>query len=55
MTYAQYRKNLDAPTEPVDVILDTDVSNEIDDQFAIGYLLRRHRGRTRPGRRCSRW
>ena len=52
MTYAQYRKNLDAPTEPVDVILDTDVSNEIDDQFAIGYLLRSGE-RLRPVGLCS--
>lgn len=52
MTYAQYRKNLDAPTEPVDVILDTDVSNEIDDQFAIGYLLRSEE-RLRPVGLCS--
>lgn len=52
MTYAQYRKNLDVPTEPVDVILNTDVSNEIDDQFAIGYLLRCGE-RLRPVGLCS--
>ena len=40
MTEAQYFKNLQQPTGKVDVILDTDVSNEIDDQFAIAYLLR---------------
>lgn len=39
MDYAQYLKNLTPPTEPVDVILDTDTFNEIDDQFAIGYML----------------
>lgn len=33
-------KNLSVPTGPVDVILDTDAHNEIDDQYAIAYLLR---------------
>lgn len=28
------------PEEPIDVILDTDAYNEIDDQFAIAYLLK---------------
>ena len=28
------------PTGLIDVILDTDAYNEIDDQFAIAYLLR---------------
>ena len=40
MTKEQYIKNLSVPTGPVDVVLDTDAFNEIDDQFAIGYLLR---------------
>lgn len=40
MTHEQYLKNLNCPTHPVDVILDTDAYNEIDDQFAIAYLLR---------------
>ena len=40
MTAEQYLKNLTPPTEQVDVILDTDAYNEIDDQFAIAYLLR---------------
>ena len=31
---------LDWPQGPVDVVLDTDAYNEIDDQFAIAYLLR---------------
>lgn len=32
--------NLSVPTGHVDVVLDTDAYNEIDDQFAIAYLLR---------------
>ena len=32
-------KNLERPTSKVDVILDTDAYNEIDDQFAIAYML----------------
>ncbi|MBQ3084287.1 MAG: nucleoside hydrolase [Clostridia bacterium] len=40
MDYTQYMKNLTSPTGKVDVILDTDAFNEIDDQFAICYLLR---------------
>ena len=40
MDYNQYIKNLTCPTEKVDVVLDTDAYNEIDDQFAISYLLR---------------
>lgn len=39
MTEEQYAKNLSVPTETVDVILDTDAFNEVDDQFAIVYLL----------------
>lgn len=39
MTAEQYLKNLTPPMEQVDVILDTDAYNEIDDQFAIAYLL----------------
>ena len=39
MTREQYLKNLKAPGGRVDVILDTDAFNEIDDQFAIAYLL----------------
>ena len=39
MTNEQYLKNLTTPTGPVDVVLDTDAFNEIDDQFAIAYLL----------------
>lgn len=33
-------QNLSVPVGPVDVVLDTDAYNEIDDQFAIAYLLR---------------
>jgi len=40
MTQNQYFKNLTPPTEKVDVILDTDTYNEIDDQFALAYMLR---------------
>ncbi len=39
MTNAERMKNLSVPTGPVDVVLDTDAYNEIDDQFAIAYLL----------------
>lgn len=40
MTQEQYFKNLTVPTGKVDVILDTDACNEIDDQFAICYMLK---------------
>lgn len=33
-------KNLQVPSGRVDVVLDTDAYNEIDDQFAISYMLR---------------
>lgn len=33
-------KNLEVPKGRIDVVLDTDAYNEIDDQFAISYLLR---------------
>ena len=33
-------KNLGVPVGPVDVVLDTDTYNEIDDQFALAYLVR---------------
>lgn len=39
MTNEQRMKNLAVPTAPIDVVLDTDTYNEIDDQFAIAYLL----------------
>lgn len=40
MTEKQYLKNLDIPSGAVDVVLDTDAYNEIDDQFAISYMIR---------------
>ena len=40
MTNEQRIKNLSVPQGRVDVVLDTDAYNEIDDQFAIAYLLR---------------
>lgn len=39
MTTAQLLKNLQTPDHTVDVVLDTDAYNEIDDQFAISYML----------------
>jgi len=35
-----YIKNITAPKGKIDVVLDTDAYNEIDDQFAIAYLLK---------------
>ncbi len=40
MIQEQYLRTLSVPTHPVDVVLDTDAYNEIDDQFAISYLLK---------------
>ncbi len=40
MTSAQILKNLYAPSRKVDVVIDSDAYNEIDDQFAIAYLLK---------------
>lgn len=40
MTNEQRLKNLSVPQGRVDVVLDTDTYNEIDDQFAISYLIR---------------
>lgn len=39
LTAEQRIKNLECPTNPVDMVLDTDAYNEIDDQFAISYAL----------------
>ncbi|MBQ9806734.1 MAG: nucleoside hydrolase [Clostridia bacterium] len=36
----QRLKNLSVPVGKIDVVLDTDACNEIDDQFAISYLLK---------------
>ena len=40
MTNEQRIKNLSVPRGTVDVVLDTDAYNEIDDQFAISYLIK---------------
>lgn len=40
MTQAERLRKLSVPTSRVDVVLDTDAYNEIDDQFALAYLLR---------------
>ena len=40
MTGEQYFQNLSVPNGKIDAVLDTDAYNEIDDQFAIGYMLR---------------
>lgn len=40
MTDEQRIKNLSVPQGKIDVVIDTDAYNEIDDQFAISYLLR---------------
>ena len=37
---ADHIKRLEKPTHPVDVILDTDTFNEIDDQYAVAYLMK---------------
>ena len=39
MSTEQFLKNLESPTNPVDVVLDTDAYNEVDDRYAIAYLL----------------
>ncbi len=40
MTRSQFLKNISTPTGRIDVVIDTDACNEVDDQFAISYLLR---------------
>ena len=40
MNMIHYLNNLNPPKGPIDVVLDTDAYNEIDDQFAISYMLR---------------
>lgn len=40
MDNSQYLKNLENPNKIVDVVLDTDMFNEIDDQFALSYILK---------------
>ena len=39
MNQTTYLQNLIPPVGSVDVVLDTDAYNEIDDQYAISYLL----------------
>lgn len=39
MNTGLYYRNLTPPTGKIDVILDTDAYNEIDDQFAISYMI----------------
>ena len=38
---AAFIKRLEKPKGPVDVVLDTDTYNEIDDQFALAYLIKK--------------
>ncbi|PWM39491.1 MAG: nucleoside hydrolase [Clostridiales bacterium] len=40
MNAQQLRHCLEMPQGPVDAVLDTDAFNEVDDQFAIAYMLR---------------
>ncbi len=40
MKAEQYLKNLEVPKGKIDIVLDTDAFNEIDDQFAIAYMLK---------------
>ena len=40
MTNEAFLKNLEVPKGKIDVVLDTDAYNEIDDQFAISYLIK---------------
>ena len=40
MTEEQLIRNLHCPSGKIDMVLDTDAYNEIDDQFAIAYMLR---------------
>ena len=40
MTFEQRIRNMSVPEGMIDVVLDTDAYNEIDDQFAIAYLLK---------------
>ena len=39
MNNTQFLQNLFPPSGPIDVVLDTDTYNEIDDQFALSYML----------------
>ena len=57
MTSEQFLKNLKSPQKNVDMVLDTDAFNEVDDQYAIVYMLRSTRSEERRvGKECrSRW
>ena len=46
LTDEQRRQRLQFPANRVDMVLDTDPRNEVDDQFALTYLL------LCPERRC---
>jgi len=40
---AKLIKRLERPKTPVDVVLDTDTFNEIDDQYALAYLIKKNK------------
>lgn len=40
MTNEQFLKNLKSPLKNIDAVLDSDAYNEVDDQYAISYMLR---------------
>ncbi|MBQ7292769.1 MAG: nucleoside hydrolase, partial [Clostridia bacterium] len=40
MNNSELLKMLEVPKGKIDVVLDTDTFNEIDDQYAIAYMLR---------------
>lgn len=40
MDYNQFIKNLTPPRGKIDIVLDTDAYNEIDDQYAISYMIK---------------
>ena len=47
MTDERRRKNLEVPAGPVDCVIDTDTYNEIDDQFAVSYMLKSEKCRVK--------
>ena len=42
MNHVEIIKKLERPQGKVDVVLDTDTYNEIDDQYALAYLIKSH-------------
>lgn len=40
INHLSLQKRLERPTGPVDVVIDTDTYNEIDDQYALSYLIK---------------